>query len=78
MDHKTENIFPLKERMALVAASMIEDEKVREKSIAEATNALRVFYPVFFWNAEESAQMEALWDAQRAARKRVGLLGMEY
>jgi hypothetical protein len=43
---------------------------VREKSIAEATNALRVFYPVFFWNAEESAQMEALWDAQRAARKR--------
>ena len=66
-------IFPLKERMALVAASMVQEDSKREKAIAEATKVLRVKYSGFFWDKEETAQMEALWDAQRAARMRAAL-----
>ena len=63
-------IFPLKERMALVAASMVQEDSKREKAIAEATNVLRVKYSGFFWDKEETAQMEALWDAQRVTREK--------
>ena len=64
-------IFPLKERMALVAASMIDDNIERKHAIEAATKSLKDKFSGFFWDKQETAQMEALWEAQRAQRPAV-------
>jgi hypothetical protein len=64
-------IFPLKERMALVAASMIDDNIERKHAIEAATKSLKERFSGFFWDKQETAEMEALWDAQRAQRPAV-------
>ena len=62
-------IFPLKDRMALVAASMIDDDAPRTKAIDMEAMKLKLLYPKLFWNEAETAQMETLWDIQRRERK---------
>ena len=62
-------VFPLKDRMALVAASMIDDDAPRTKAIDMETMKLKLIHPHLFWNEAETEQMEALWHAQRLERK---------
>jgi hypothetical protein len=62
-------VFPLKDRMALVAASMVDDDAPRTKAIDMEAMKLKLLYPNLFWNEAETEQMQALWDIQRRERK---------
>lgn len=68
MKHIAE-IFPLKDRMTLVATSMIDDDAPRTKAIDMEAMKLKLLYPNLFWNEAETEQMQALWDIQRRERK---------
>ena len=61
-------VFPLKDRMALVAASMVDDDAPRTKAIDMEAMKLKLLYPNLFWNEAELEQMQALWAAQRLER----------
>ena len=62
-------VFPLLDRMNLVALSMIDEDASRTKAIDLETSKLKLMHPHLFWNEAETKQMEALWSIQRRERE---------